>query len=259
MKQITNHPYSPDLLTSPDYFWNCRTSEQLEKYHSAEREKSDHDALLAITQENKKLFRLISSFVPTCPGWSSLEKGCALAGLTLAMKPKVALEIGVFGGRSLIPVLMAMQSLGSGLAVGIDPYSKEASADGEVGENVVYWNGVDHESILKQFQHFVSSFKLDNFVHLIRKKSDEVDPPSGIDILHIDGSHTDQAVRDAERYGPKVRLGGIAIADDTRWVGGGVLRAMDTLEDLGYKQLYIIRKSSPEESDDWAVLQRVTV
>jgi len=254
MKPITEFPYSPELLTDKRYFWNRKTLEELAQPTNGE---DDHQALLAITQENRKLFRLIGSFVPTVHGWCSIEKACALAGLVLAMKPQIVVEIGTFGGKSFLPMVMALQHLGSGRAVGIDPYSKEASAAEEIGENATWWGNLDHESVMNQFLAFVKSFGLDSYVHLIRQKSDDVEPPTNMDILHIDGSHTGQAVRDAERYGPRVRLGGIAVADDTRWVGGGVLRAMDTLEDLGFTQLYIIRKSSAESSDDWAMFQRV--
>lgn len=258
MKPITDYPFSQSLLFSPDYFWNCRTKEQLEKYHSAPRGNSDHEALLAITQENKSLFRFISSFVPTIGGWASVEKTCTLAGLVLAMKPKLVCEIGVFEGRVLIPMALAMQTIGNGKAIGIDPYSAEASADGEIGENAVWWNNQPmHDEALKKFLHYVKSFKLDQYVELIRKKSDDADVPEGMNILSLDGNHSDQAVKDAERFGPKVRLGGIVVCDDLHWQAGGVLRAVDALEDMGFKELYRVVKSGDGESNDWNVMQRV--
>jgi len=260
MKQITDHAYSPALLSSPDYFWNCFTKEQLEKYHSVEREKSDHDALLAITQENKKLFRFIATFVPTVGGWASREKACMMAGMVLAMKPKLFTEIGTYEGRSFIPVAVAMQHLGNGKAIGIDPYSANASTAGESGENAIWWNNQKmHDDALAKFMHYVKTFNLDSYVHLIRKKSDDVDVPENMDILSLDGNHSEQAVRDAERYGPNVRLGGICICDDLHWQAGGVLRAVDALEDQGFKELYRVVKSGDGEANDWNVMQRVRV
>jgi predicted O-methyltransferase YrrM len=257
MKPITDLPFSNDFLTSKEHFWNCKTPKELELCHKAGRGDKDHDVLLSIAQNNKKLFRLIATFVPTVDGWATPSKACALAALAMVMKPNLIVEIGVFGGRSLIPMALAIQENGIGKVVGIDPYSQEASAAEEIGQSEQWWRELDHEAILKKFQYYVTSFKLDSVVHLIRQKSDDVDPPSNIDILHIDGGHTEVAVRDAERYGPKVKLGGIAVCDDVRWAGGAVLRAIDTLEEMGFKECYTIRQATAEGSDDWMMLQRI--
>lgn len=258
MKPITSVQFLPEFLTSDKYFWNCRTKEQLEKCHSTAKDGSEHETLLSICQENRKLFRFIASFVPTVGGWASVEKACMMASLVLAMKPKLFCEIGTFEGRSFIPVAVAMQDIGDGRAIGIDPYSAEASTAGESGENAVWWNNqAMHDAALAKFQHYVKTFKLESFVHLLRKKSDDVDVPENMDILSLDGNHSDQATRDAERFGPNVRLGGIVICDDLHWQAGGVLRAVDVLEDLGFKELYRVVKSGGGEANDWNVMQRV--
>ena len=72
---------------------------------------------------------------------------------------------------------------------------------------------------------------------LIRAKSDDVEPPAIIDLLHVDGSHTIQAQRDVERFAPNVRPGGIVFLDDIHWAGGGVEKAMEKLMSMGFRHL----------------------
>lgn len=260
MKPLTTHPYKPELLTSEDYFWNCRTSEALEDYYDRLDSRKvinptdgDDKALLAIVQNEKKLFSLIVSTVQTMDGWSSPEKCCAMASLVLAIRPKVCVEIGVFAGRSLIPMAMALKHASiPGKVIGIDPYSAQESVKGEQGENEKWWGQLDHNSIHDKFQGFVKRFDLSQQVQLIKKSSNDVEPME-CDLIHIDGNHSDQALKDAERFGPKVRLGGIAIMDDLMWVGGGVLRAIDVLEELGFCEAFRVQA----DGECWNVMQRV--
>lgn len=253
MKSITHTPFTPELLSSKAYFWNCRTKEDIETCHKSGN-PGDLETLLAIVQNNRKLFSLITTTIPTMDGWTTIPKACALASLTLAVKPISAVEIGIWAGRSLLPIAMAMQSLGTGVVTGIDPYSSHESSKEEYGENAKWWSEQDHKAIKGKFLHFVNRFNLETHVRHIEKPSDEVDLKGfKIELLHIDGSHTDQAVRDAERYGALVPVGGIAVLDDLTWVGGGVLRAIDTLEDVGFSEVF--RKTN--DGDNWNVMQRV--
>jgi len=252
MTPITSHPFTQDLLTDKSWFWNCKTTEEVEACQRLDRQEQ-FNALLAIVQNNRKLFSLITSTIPTMDGWTTLPKACALASLTLALRPASAVEIGIWAGRSLLPIAMAMKHLGTGLITGIDPYSSQESAKGEFGENEKWWAAQDHKAIKEKFLHFVNRFGLGNHIKHIEKPSDEVDLTGyRIELLHVDGSHTDQAVRDAERFGALVPIGGIAVLDDLHWVGGGVLRAIDTLEDMGFVE--VLRRTG--DGDNWNIMQR---
>ena len=255
MKPITIHPFTQDLLTNVSYFWNCKTKEELHGFYflGGEDRENQFQALLSIVQANKKLFSLICTTIPTMDGWTTLPKACALASLTLAIKPVSVVEIGIWAGRSLLPVAMALKTIGSGIITGIDPYSPQESAQSEFGENAVWWGAQDHQAIKKKFEQFVRYFQVEAHVRHIEKPSDQVELNLQPQLLHIDGSHTDQAVRDAERFGKLVPLGGIVVMDDIHWVGGGVLRAIDTLEEMGFVE--VLRRTT--DGDNWNIMQRV--
>lgn len=258
MKPITEFQFGPALLESKAYFWNCRTKEDIAAYHKklARRSDNDYQALLSITQSNRKLFSLISSVTQTLDGWCSVPKAAALAALTTAMNVQLAVEIGVWAGRSLLPVAFAMKAKGSGVIKGIDPYTAAASADGEFGENLNWWNNQKmHDDIKAKFWAHVKKFDVIGHVDLIEKTSDSVsfDGADELDLLHIDGNHQEQAIRDAERFGELVRLGGVVVCDDLKWQGGAPLRAIDALEDLGFVELFRVEG----DGDCWNAMMRV--
>lgn len=253
MKPITETAFDPAFLTDKRYFWNRRTKEEL----ALPCDEKDHDALLAIAQNNRTVFSLITSTLPTLGGWTSIEKGCAIAGLVLAMKPQTVVEIGTYAGRSFFCFCVALREVGSGKAIGIDPYNAQISADGESPENSEWWSKVPHDEILASFMSLMDRFKLRSIGTLLRVKSDDAPVPPVIDLWHCDGSHTDQSVKDVARYAPSIPLGGIAILDDLHWAFGGVLRAADLLEEMGFKECYRVVRSTATEGNDWAVYQRI--
>lgn len=250
MKLITPYKFDPAFLTSDEFFWNLKTPEKLQA-HPATGE-DEFSVMLSIVQNERKLFSLISTTVPTMDGWCSVEKACALAALVMATKPAVIVEIGIWAGRSLLPMAMAAKLTG-GKVIGIDPYSPQESAKNEIGENEKWWSTQDHSAIKLKFQQFVKNFGVSDIVTHIEKPSDHVAPPARIDLLHIDGSHTEQAVRDAERFAESIPVGGIVVLDDLMWVGGGVLRAIDVLEEKGFVERIRITQSG----ECWNIMQKV--
>lgn len=207
------------------------------------------EELTAIAAQTKQLSQLIRTTLPTMDGWCSVNKGMALAGLVLLLKPKTVVEIGVYAGRSLLPMAWAAKEITpQPKIIGIDPYDAAQSAKNEFSANEEWWGKLDHEAILKKFQEFMKRFFVGH-VQLVRKPSDDVEPMA-CELLHIDGSHTDQAVRDAQRFGALVPVGGVVVLDDIMWIGGGVLRAIDTLEEMGFREIFRVTE------ENWNVMQR---
>jgi len=186
-------------------------------------------------------------------GWCSPLKAATLAAITLELRPKIAVEIGVWTGASAIPIMIAQRHLArmgistEGL-IAIDAWSQEVSAQNEALANATWWGSVDHDAALQRFRDRLDEFRLTAFCDIRRTQSDACAVPDTIDLLHVDGSHTDQAVRDVARFGARVRVGGIMIMDDVGWEGGGVDRAIARAKELGFESLYQV--------DKWLVMER---
>lgn len=162
-------------------------------------------------------------------GGSSITKALVVADLVLEHDLDVYVEIGVYRGRSLLPVGAMFAALGRGRAFGIDPYSlAEAMQD-----------DLDHfpEEAARQVNDFVRSQDWDGMhddvvgligtlgcadhCEIVRATSaaavDRFDAGS-IDVLHIDGNHDTDAVRaDVDAYLPKLAPGAFIVLDDASW------------------------------------------
>lgn len=172
-------------------------------------------------------------------GWCSKDKAYQLAAIILALRPALTVEIGVYAGKSFIPMALAHQAIKFGRIIGIDPYSNAAAVEGYTGDHKEWWGKtVNLEAILSAFMAHVQYFQVEEYCMLHRVKSDDFEVPAEVSLLHIDGQHSDQAIRDVQRYAPAVRSGGIVVMDDLGWPGGGVGRAVETLLGLGFEKLY---------------------
>lgn len=199
------------------------------------------------------LFTQIEEIVPKLDGWCSVPKAFALASAVLTLRPKVVVELGVYGGRSLIPMALALKEIGEGKCIGIDPWDQNASIQGQTQEHVNFWGTLNHGNIMDTFIANMDKLEVRPFVEVIRMRSDAYNPPNEINILHTDGNHGDQAVRDVARYAPRVPVGGLVFMDDINWVGGSVSQACQNLLAMGFVRLYHYQK----DGDDWAVFQRI--
>lgn len=151
-------------------------------------------------------------------GWCSNKKACLLMDLILAIRPEIIVEIGVFGGKSVVPMAYALQYNRKGKIYGIDPWSSACSAEGMDGVNFEWWSAVEHEKIYQRLQHQIDEFDLRDQIELIRATSEACPPIPNIDILHIDGNHSEKAsYLDVTKWVPLVRSGGIIIFDDVNW------------------------------------------
>lgn len=164
----------------------------------------------------------ISKYHGKVDGWCSIDKATNLARIILQTKPELCVEIGVFGGSSLIPQALALQENNNGIIVGIDPWTKDAALEEmSNNDNKSWWSSLDYNQIYKKLISIIKQFELDDFVDLIKDKSENVVDNfknESIDILHIDGNHCEAlAYKDSVNYFPKVKMGGYIFFDDISW------------------------------------------
>lgn len=156
-------------------------------------------------------------------GWCSHSKASILIDIIQKIQPATIVEIGVWGGKSLIPMAYALKQRGKGKIYGIDPWSNAASIVGVMNEdNLAYWSVVDHEEVYSALLKDLHRFELLEQVELIRDTSANADPIFDIDLLHIDGNHSDiTSYLDVTKWAPLVRKGGWIVVDDISWYENG--------------------------------------
>lgn len=180
----------------------------------------------------------------TIEGWCPKDKALKMAHL---IKPNdFCVELGVFGGRSLLPMCFMTQNQ----VIGIDAWSSEASLDGEHLEiNNNWWSKIDHDSFYEYTQNLLKKYDCNN-VKLIRNQSINVShlfQEESIDVLHQDSNHSEKiSCLEVELYHPKVKKNGYWIFDDTNWET--TKKAQDLLVNYGYTEIY--------DSGSWKIYQK---
>jgi predicted O-methyltransferase YrrM len=175
------------------------------------------------------VFALILEAEAKLAGWCSREKSLVIARTVLQERPKICVEIGVFGGRSLIPCAAALRHIGEGAIYGIEAWSPNVAIENPTNEaNDDWWSKVDFTRIKQEFFRFVAATNLTQHVRVVEAPSNRVASLfDQIDYLHIDGSHSIvNAAEDVILYARKVRAGGIIIFDDINWQSTAPARAL---------------------------------
>ena len=154
-------------------------------------------------------------------GWCMLDKAEHLALLVQDATPSKIVEIGVYGGRSLIPMALAAKTYG-GTVYGIDPWSNEACLEGtQDPANAEWWAKLDIEMIYQCAVEAVNAFGVADVVRLMRMRDEEALGYFGdeeIGLLHVDGNHSNEVSRRyVEQWGPKIEPGGYLVMDDIDW------------------------------------------
>lgn len=185
-------------------------------------------------------------------GWCSHSKASILIDIIQKSKPKKIVEIGVWGGKSLVPMAYTLKTLGKGKIYGIDPWDNVASIQGSQNEaNTAFWGTVDHEGTYRNLERLIRLFQLEEHAELVRSTSADAPLIDEIDILHIDGNHTEEAsYLDVTKWAPHVKSGGWIILDDMTWFENGAFTQARSIEWLNShcNQLAVMH-----EDCDWGI------
>lgn len=202
----------------------------------------------------EKLMNHIEMTVPPMEGWCSVAKAQMIAKLIVANKAKLYVEIGVFGGRSLIPAAMAMRHQRMGVAHGIDPWERAACTEGTNDpENAKWWNEtVPLEKIYDGFVKKVKDMELQKWCFWRRERGEQsvkLYEDGIIDVLHLDGNHSEEcSTRDVELWLPKIASNGVIIFDDADWQ---TTRKAQEMIAQSCVEIY-----SKQEDNKWVVYQK---
>jgi cephalosporin hydroxylase len=180
-------------------------------------------ALLVADPQVDEMKQRVVKILPSIFGWCSAEKATAMIDLVLEVKPAVCVDIGTFGGASLLPVASALKYLDSGIVYGIDPWDKleaikyfDPVAD---KENFEWWGRVNFNDVFSVYLNLLRRFNIEKHCITVRETSESAAGEiETIDILHIDGNHHEAVVtQDVTLYLPKVRSGGYIWLNDSIW------------------------------------------
>ena len=104
------------------------------------------------------VFALILEAEAKLAGWCSREKALVIARTVLRERPNTCVEIGVFGGRSLVPCAAALRHIGSGEIYGIEAWSPAVAIENVTNEaNDDWWSKIDFAHIKQEFYRFVAA------------------------------------------------------------------------------------------------------
>ena len=188
-------------------------------YHEYSRPESYLESIIDQRESTAALKNGAYWFMDQIYGWCSHSKASILIDIINRKQATTIVEIGVWGGKSLIPMAHALKTLGKGKIYGIDPWNNHESIVGVMDHaNINYWSRVDHEAVFQTLLYNIDRFGLEDQVELIRDTSANADPIPDIDLLHIDGNHSNGAsYLDVTKWVPLVKPGGWIVVDDINW------------------------------------------
>jgi methyltransferase family protein len=158
-------------------------------------------------------------------GGSGSAKALVIADLIARFGVRDTIEIGVYRGRSLLPVAAMLRIAGAGVATGIDPWSIDEALQEDthaVGPEVNEWvRSHPWEETYQSVVQRVEDYRLAEHCRILRMTSEEAVAEfedESVNLVHVDGNHDQAAVeRDVELYLPKIRPGGFVVLDDASW------------------------------------------
>lgn len=186
----------------------------------------------------------ITRVLPTMLGWCTVEKGIRLAELVWAsgditydlpsllaqgrkgmgLPTPCSVELGVHGGRSLLPQALAWDALGYGTAVGVDAWDYSADAEGTNDPaNAEWWKTVNHAQVYMRAHRDLTAhavrWALLRAHSLPAAEMIQRSPRAGhIMLLHQDSNHSPEvALPEIAAWEPLLHPQAIWVTDDADW------------------------------------------
>lgn len=149
-------------------------------------------------------------------GWCSSGKAIKMTEC-ITDDYKICVELGVFGGKSLLPISLKCK----GVVYGIDAWSNDAALEGSNDiRNDEWWKKIDYGYFYNYAVSLLKKYGLNNTIFLRMKSCDAIHhfEDNSIDFLHQDSNHCEEiSCKEVDLYHNKVKENGIWIFDDTNW------------------------------------------
>ena len=163
---------------------------------------------------------LIRGLPDRLQGWCSFDKAILLYSLVRKYRPERVVEIGIFGGRSIVPIALALRDNKAGHVVGIESWAAEAAVAVENAvENDIWWLTTDYVGIKRAFFSYIVEEELHPYVRILETTSAR--GLATLDIIqfaHIDGGHSAVgAAQDVTSVLARMPSGGVIVLDDVEW------------------------------------------
>jgi hypothetical protein len=178
-------------------------------------------------------------------GWCTKEKAYKMA--SLISSNDLCVELGVWGGRSLLPICFMTDNK----VYGIDAWMKDASLEGTNDEaNNEWWSKINYEDMYNYTKKILLKYNCNN-ARLYRSRSRDVVnffQDETIDFLHQDSNHSEEiSCEEVELYHKKIKKDGIWVFDDTNW--NTTIKAQNLLLSYGFIEIY--------DSGEWKIYKKI--
>lgn len=155
-------------------------------------------------------------------GWCPEDKMQRLYKLVMESKPEIVVELGVWAGRSLFPMALALKEIGKGKAYGFDAFSNKVATEGTNNPaDDEWWQKVDMAYIMECLEKSITFLFLRDWIIWAKSKTDtasKVFRDNSVDIIHQDSAHNVETITaELNLWVPKLKAGGYWIADDCDW------------------------------------------
>ena len=153
------------------------------------------------------------------PGWCTVGKAIEIYEAILELgQPVAGVEIGVLGGRSLLPAAFGARDGPGGYILGLDPYTAASATEFEPDPvEAAWWSAADFSKCFLECVHEIHRLDLARYCGILRSPAENARQCVGpLNYLHVDGNHNGAAVtRDLRLFLFKLVTGAILVLDDT--------------------------------------------
>jgi len=169
----------------------------------------------------------LSTVMPALEGWCTTEKALKLVEVIITNQIHQIIEIGIYGGKSLIPMALAVKEVNpAGRCFGIEAWDTKIAIEEKTSiENDDWWAKLDIIRIKNDFLKYITQSSLTEIIRIIELPVTEglaifmkKRYRNKIGLIHIDGNHSErQAFHDVKMAYTILPADGVIVLDDIDW------------------------------------------